>query len=43
MVLLLWRVEHRKGERTGHRDDDSDDDTERDREAFDEHGSIIGM
>ncbi len=42
MVLVLRRVEHRKGKRTGDGHDDSDDDAERDGEAFDEHGPIIG-
>jgi hypothetical protein len=42
MVLVLRRVEHRKGERTGDGHDDSDDDAERDGESFDEHRRIIG-
>jgi hypothetical protein len=42
MVLVLRRVEHRKRERPRDGHDDSDDDAERDREAFDEHGQIIG-
>jgi hypothetical protein len=42
MVLVLRRVEHRKCERPRDGHDDSDDDAERNREAFDEHGQIIG-
>jgi hypothetical protein len=42
MVLVLRRVEHRKCERAGDGHDDADDHAERDREAFDEHGQIIG-
>jgi hypothetical protein len=39
---MLRRVEHRKGERPGDGHDDPDNDAERDREAFDEHGPLIG-
>jgi len=42
MVLVLRRVEHRECERSRDGHDDSDDHAERDREAFDEHGQIIG-